>query len=72
MRNGMLPGCRPDIHVGCPSEAASRATSAPEFPAPTTRTPPSRSCDGLKYWLEWSCTILGSSSAAKSGTLGIW
>ncbi len=46
MRNGRWPGSRPDIHVGW-SLADSRAISAPELPAPTTRTPPSRNWDGL-------------------------
>ena len=30
---------------------------------------PSASCEGLRYSLEWSWRILGSSSAAKAGTL---
>jgi hypothetical protein len=29
-----------------------RCDLAPELPAPTTRTPPSRSCDGFRYSLE--------------------
>ena len=48
MFTGTCPRSGPDSHVGCEPTASSEM-SAPELPAPTTRTPPSRSCDGLRY-----------------------
>jgi hypothetical protein len=44
---GSLPGWGPDSQVGCVADA-SRAISAPELPAPTTRTGPSRSWEGRR------------------------
>ena len=64
--SGRWPGCSPESQVRWPP-ATSSAMSAPELPGPTTRTPPSRSCDGLRYSLECSCTMRGSSSGAKAG-----
>ncbi len=70
IRTGMCPVSLPASQVWC-SRATSSAMSAPELPTPTRRTPPSRSCDGRWYWLEWNWTIEGSSSVANEGTLGI-
>ena len=69
-RGGLLTGVRarePCLMV----RASSMAISAPELPAPTTSTPPSWSCDGLRYSEEWSWTIPSSSSGAKVGMLRI-
>ena len=66
---GTCPRSGPESQVGCEPTTSSE-TSAPELPAPTTSTPPSRSCDGLRYSLEWNCTIPGSSSRENEGILG--
>ena len=47
MLTGTCPRSGPESHVGCEPTTSSEM-SAPELPAPTTRTPPSRSCDGLR------------------------
>jgi hypothetical protein len=47
------------------------AISAPEFPAPTTSTPPFLIWDGLRYSFEWSWAMFLSSSRANDGTLGL-
>ena len=72
MRNGSSPTSLPDIQVWWPARATSSAISAPEFPAPAMRTPPSRSCDGLRYSRECSWTMPGSSPCAHAGTRPRW
>ncbi len=69
MRTGTCPLSGPESQVSWLLET-SIAMSAPELPAPTSKTPPGRSWDGLRYSLECICTICASSSAAKSGTDG--
>ena len=49
IRKGTWPDSLPDIQTFRPVERAiSIAMSAAEFPAPTTSTGPSKSCDGLE------------------------
>ena len=69
MSTGTCPRSGPESHVGCDGTTSS-AMSAPEFPAPTTSTPPSRSCEGFRYSDEWSCTISGASSRENAGIPG--
>src|SRR6185369_17208614 len=59
----------PDIHVRC-VRATSIPMSAPEFPDPTTKTPPSCSCEGFRYSCECNCRIPRSRSRANAGTFG--
>ena len=56
-RSTRLPGASARCPGACPRarfdvEETSSAISAPELAAPTTRTSPSCSWDGLRYWLE--------------------
>ena len=72
-RRGPAPGPYPYRTATSGDRADdSRAISAPELPAPTTRTPPSWSCDGFRYSLEWNCAMAGSRSAANTGIRGAW
>jgi hypothetical protein len=70
MRNGTWPVSRPESQVGW-LRTTSRAISAPELPAPTTRTPPSRSWEGLRYSLECSWMMVGSTAGANTGRRGL-
>jgi hypothetical protein len=70
-RTGRWPTSGPESQVRCVRET-SKAISAPELPAPTTRTPPSWSWEGFRYRRQSSCTMAGSRSAAKAGILGRW
>ena len=71
MSNGICGPGSPDSSTRR-SAASSSAMSAPELPAPTTRTSPSGSSRGLRYALECSCVTRASTLPANSGTRGSW